>query len=248
MNHNNEALGQQPKVAVTCRQVTKSYINGDTVTPALRGVDLAVCEGELMMLVGPSGCGKTTLISVIAGILDQDGGECSVFEHNLHQMNDNERTSYRGGNIGFVFQSFNLIPTLTALENAAIPLLINGIPRKQALATTERLLIRVGLADKLDSLPAELSGGQAQRVAISRALVHNPKLVVCDEPTSALDEETGHKVLELFRSMAIADGRALIVVTHDSRIFNFADRVARMNDGRIIEIFASNPTSPTHRN
>lgn len=219
--------------AVRCRAVTKNYVIGDTVTRALRGVDLDVQAGELLMLVGPSGCGKTTLISVIAGILNQDEGECTVFGHDLHHMTDRERTVYRGRNIGFVFQAYNLIPTLTARENVAVPLLIGGTPRLEALKQAGDFLDFVGLNDKIESLPTQLSGGQQQRVAVARSLVHQPKLIVCDEPTSALDQDTGHKIMGLFRSVARANDRALIVVTHDSRIYSFADRIAQMNDGRI---------------
>lgn len=222
-----------PNAAVRCRAVTKNYAVGDTVTRALRGVDLDVEAGELLMLVGPSGCGKTTLISVIAGILNQDEGECTVFGHDLHHMSDKERTIYRGRNIGFVFQAYNLIPTLTARENVAVPLLIGGTPRAEALKQAGDFLDFVGLSDKIESLPTQLSGGQQQRVAVARSLVHQPKLIVCDEPTSALDQDTGHKIMGLFRSVARANDRALIVVTHDSRIYSFADRIAQMNDGRI---------------
>src|SRR5262249_54280997 len=156
-------------------------------------VDLDVRTGELLMLVGPSGCGKTTLISVIAGILDQDEGECLVFERNLQGMGQNEKTQYRGRNIGFVFQAYNLLPALTAAENVAVPIRTNGMSGQEAVPKAQDMLVRVGLEERLQALPTQLSGGQQQRVAIARALVHDPKLVVCDEPTSALDHETGQK-------------------------------------------------------
>jgi putative ABC transport system ATP-binding protein len=226
----------QTAIAVHCRRVTKNYITGPTKVMALRGVDLEVRLGELLMLVGPSGCGKTTLISVVAGILDQDEGECLVFQENLRAMRQNSKTRFRGENVGFVFQAFNLLPTLTALENVSIPLLLLGLKRAEALSRALEILTRVGLSDRAQALPAQLSGGQAQRVAIARALAHRPRLIVCDEPTSALDADTGHKVLELFREIALGDDRALIIVTHDNRIFNFADRIARMEDGRIISV------------
>ena len=222
--------------AVLCRAVTKSYVSGPTKVMALRGVDLEVRLGELLMLVGPSGCGKTTLISVVAGILDHDEGECRVFQEDLRAMGRNPKTLFRGKNVGFVFQAFNLLPTLTALENVSIPLLLLGLKKAEAQSRALEMLTRVGLADRLQSLPAQLSGGQAQRVAIARALVHRPRLIVCDEPTSALDAGTGQKVLEVFRETALAEDRALIIVTHDNRIFNFADRIARMEDGRIISV------------
>jgi putative ABC transport system ATP-binding protein len=228
------------KTAVVCRGLTKTYGNDPAnQVVALRGVDLDVNTGELLMLVGPSGCGKTTLISVVAGILDQNAGECRVFGHDFKHMSVNEKTKYRGKTIGFVFQAFNLLPSLTAAENAAVPLLINGMKRKEAVDRAAAMLNRVGLGNRTKSLPSQLSGGQQQRVAIARALVHNPKLIVCDEPTSALDAETGHKVMDLLKELALGDGKALVIVTHDARIFSFADRIARMNDGAIERVVTS---------
>jgi len=231
-------------VAVELSGVTKTYGSGDSKVTALRGVDLTVQPDELLMLVGPSGCGKTTLISIVAGILDQDAGSCHVFGQDMLAMRDRDRVRYRGDHIGFVFQAFNLLPTLTAAENVAIPLLIKGISRRDAVKRAAEMLEKVGLSGRAQSLPSQLSGGQQQRIAIARSLVHNPKLIVCDEPTSALDHETGAKVLELFREVAMGDGRSLIIVTHDSRIFSFADRIAKMDDGRIVEI--SKPRTETH--
>jgi putative ABC transport system ATP-binding protein len=222
--------------AVVCRGVTKYYGTGPDRVAALRGVDFEVNTGELLMLVGPSGCGKTTLISVIAGILDHDDGECHVFGNDLKHMPQRERTTYRGRSIGFVFQAFNLLPALTAAENVSVPLLILGVPRKQALERAKAVLVSVGLGDKLRSLPSQLSGGQQQRVAIARAMVHEPKLIVCDEPTSALDQDTGHRVMEILRNIALSPERALVIVTHDSRTFSFADRIAKMNDGLIEKV------------
>jgi putative ABC transport system ATP-binding protein len=224
------------ELAVDLAGVTKTYGTGDSRVTALRGVDLEVAPDELLMLVGPSGCGKTTLISIVAGILNQDGGSCHVFNRDLQAMSDRERVRFRGDNIGFVFQAFNLLPTLTAAENVAIPLLIKGLPRREAVGRAMEMLQKVGIGDRGKSLPSELSGGQQQRVAIARSMVHSPKLIVCDEPTSALDHQTGHKVMELFRDVAMGEGRALIIVTHDQRIFEFADRIAKMDDGRIVEV------------
>lgn len=223
-------------IAVFCKNVTKSYVTGPTKVMALRGVDLEVRQGELLMLVGPSGCGKTTLISVVAGILDHDEGECLVFQRDLRGMGQTKKTRYRGQNVGFVFQAYNLLPTLTALENVSVPLLILGVARKEAHERAKGILEQVGLADRMFASPAQLSGGQQQRVAIARALIHGPKLIVCDEPTSALDAETGHRVMEVLRDSALSSERALIIVTHDNRIFNFADRIARMEDGRIVSV------------
>lgn len=226
-------------IAVRCEGVTKTYGSGSTEVHALRGIDLEVRKGELMMLVGPSGSGKTTLISIIAGVLDRDGGECEVFGSDFNEMNSRERALYRSQNVGFVFQLFNLIPALTAAENAAAPLMIRGLKRREALDRACEVLDRVGLGDRTRSLPSELSGGQLQRVVIARAIVHNPRLIVCDEPTSALDHETGHKVMELLHNVAIGIDRVLIVVTHDARIFEFASRIASMDDGHIMQVVNS---------
>ena len=226
-------------LAVRCDDIVKTYGTGSSQVVALRGVDLDVKAGELLMLVGPSGCGKTTLISVIAGILDPDSGECHVFGQDLPRMGNSEKTRYRGQTIGFVFQAFNLLPTLTAAENASVPLLINGMKRREAVDRAKNMLSRVGLGDRTNAMPSQLSGGQQQRVAIARALVHGPRLIVCDEPTSALDEKTGHTVMELMREIALGEDRSLIGVTHDARIFSFADRIAKMNDGRVEKVVRS---------
>ena len=232
------------ELAVICRGVAKSYGTAGEVVHALRDVDLDVRTGELLMLVGPSGCGKTTLISIIAGILDQDRGDVRVFGADVKAMRQREKAKFRGRTVGFVFQQYNLLPALTAAENAAVPLLVMGTPRKEAVQRAEAMLEKVGLAERTRSLPAQLSGGQQQRIAIARALVHEPKLIVCDEPTSALDQDTGRRVMELLREVAVAPGRALVIVTHDSRTFHFADRIARMNDGAIVGVDA--PSSVTH--
>ena len=225
--------------AVECRGIEKVFGMGTNEVRALRGIDLDVREGELLMLVGPSGCGKTTLISVITGVLDASRGECQVFGETMQRMTSAECTRYRGNNIGFVFQQFNLVPSLTLRENVAIPLLINGMKYDAAMPMAEKALARVGLGERVMDRPTQLSGGQQQRVAIARAIVHSPKLVVCDEPTSALDHVTGQRVMELLREVAAGDGRALIVVTHDSRIFQFADRIAQMDDGMIVNVYGS---------
>jgi len=226
----------EEEIVVRCNGLTKSYVNSGNVTVALRGIDLEVRRGELLMLVGPSGCGKTTLISILACVLDHDGGFCEVLGLDIKKFNDKERSRFRGRSVGFVFQAFNLLPSLNAAENIAVPLIIQGKNIAEAVQHSDSLLEQVGMPEKAKAYPRELSGGQQQRVAIARALVHKPALVVCDEPTSALDAQTGHKVMELFRELVRESGKTLIVVTHDNRIFEFADRIAYMEDGRIIKV------------
>ncbi len=223
-------------LAVRCQNLTKTYDTGGQIVTALNGINLDIPMGELMMLVGPSGCGKTTLISVIAGILDQDSGLCELFGENIQQFSSKEKLHFRARNIGFVFQTFNLLPALNAAENVAIPLIINGMNRHLAKRKAIDLLTQVGLGERWTSLPSQLSGGQQQRVAIARALIHNPRLIVCDEPTSALDHETGLNVMHLLKSVALQKDRSLVIVTHDARIFEFADQVAEMDDGHIINV------------
>jgi putative ABC transport system ATP-binding protein len=224
--------------AVRCLGVTKTYGSGPARVAALRGIDLEVKRGELLMLAGPSGCGKTTLISIISGILDEDEGRCEVLGQELASLGDAQKVHFRGRRIGFVFQMFNLLPALTAIENVAVPLLIGGVVRKAAMERARASLETVGLASRAEAVPGEMSGGQQQRVAIARALIHDPELIVCDEPTSSLDHESGHAMMSLLRRVAGSDDRTLIVVTHDPRILEFADRVAHMDDGRIIDIGA----------
>ena len=221
--------------AVSARRVTKEFGSGDNRVSVLRGVDFDVPFGEMTLLVGPSGCGKTTLLSVIAGLLDPTGGQISVLGQNVGQLSNSESIRFHRKNLGFVFQQYNLLPALTAAENAAVPLLAAGVPRKRAVDRASELLAELGLKDRLRTLPSQLSGGQQQRVALARALVHKPRLIVCDEPTSALDHETGHAVMDLLTKVAVRDDRAVIVVTHDSRVFQFADRIAHMDDGRIVK-------------
>ena len=229
-------LPQRAGPAIVCREVTKEFGQGDTRVRALRGIDLELLCGEMTLLVGPSGCGKTTLISIIAGLLEPSAGEVVVLGTNLGKLSGGRKVSFRGTHIGFVFQQYNLLPALTAAENAAVPLLILGVPRREAVARARAMLGAVGLADKADKLPAHLSGGQQQRVAIARALIHQPRLLVCDEPTAALDAQAGQTVMELLRRVAVQPDRGVIVVTHDSRVYRFGDRIVSMSDGQIEEI------------
>lgn len=224
------------KFAVYCDTIVKYFGEGESRVKALRGADLNVRAGELLLLAGPSGCGKTTLISIISGILNLDEGRCLVFDQDISQMSEEALMQFRAKTVGFVFQQFNLIPTLTVAENVAIPLMINGMERKRATIEAGEILEKVGLFDKRNTRPLQLSGGQQQRVAIARAIIHSPKLVVCDEPTSALDSVNGQNVMNLLKSLVSGTDKAMIVVTHDSRVFKFADRIAEMEDGHILGI------------
>jgi putative ABC transport system ATP-binding protein len=230
------AIEPAEQIAVRIQGVTKHFGSGEQRVTALRGVDWEVYPGQMSLLVGPSGCGKTTLLSAIAGILDCDEGSIEIFGEAVTSMRDSEKTRFRARQIGFVFQQYNLLPALTSAENAAIPLVIAGWSRNRAVQRAREVLAALGMGKKTESLPTQLSGGQQQRVAIARALVHEPSLIVCDEPTAALDHETGHTVMELLRQAAVRPGRAVIVVTHDSRVFEFGDRIAHMDDGRIIRV------------
>lgn len=230
---NNSTSTMETAPAVRLRGVDKSFRNGDQVALVLKQVEFEARAGEMMFIVGPSGCGKTTLLSVLCGTLAIDAGEVTTLGHALHELSPARITQFRARNVGFVFQQFNLLPMLTAAENVAVPLRIQGYSAGEALPRAEELLTRVGIPEKANERPSLLSGGQQQRVAIARALVHEPSLTVCDEPTSALDSVTGHQVMELLRDTTRGGGRTIIVVTHDSRIYRYADRVAEMEDGRI---------------
>ena len=221
--------------AVQCRDLQKDFGENATRVQVLRGVKFDAFQGQLTFLVGPSGCGKTTLISVIAGLLDSSGGEVELFAQNVNRLSANERILFRRKNLGFVYQQYNLLPALTAAENAAVPLLAAGVRRREAVDKSKALLVRLGMEDRLDTLPAKLSGGQQQRVALARALVHEPRLILCDEPTAALDHATGESVMELLAGNAVHPNRAVIVVTHDTRVFHYADAIAHMDDGRIVK-------------
>jgi putative ABC transport system ATP-binding protein len=220
--------------AVSCRGLIKSYGAGEARVAALRGVDLDVAPGEVLMLMGPSGCGKTTLLSIIASLLDADAGTCAIAGTDTGGMDRKVRAGLRAAKLGFVFQAFNLLPALTARENVSVPLLLAGTARHDAEAAADEALTAVGLGDRLDHFPRQLSGGQQQRVAVARAIVHKPAVLLCDEPTSALDHDAGQQVMGVLTTRVRSLGAALLVVTHDPRIAPFADRIVRMEDGRIV--------------
>ena len=231
------------ELAVSCRGVHKHFGEGETRVEALRGVEFTARFGELSFLVGPSGCGKTTLISVIAGLLDRSGGELSVLGIEVDALPAAERIAFRRKNVGFLFQQYNLLPAFTAAENVAVPLLIAGMQRKEALDRARAFLGQLGLAHRTEAFPSKLSGGQQQRVALARALVHEPRLVICDEPTAALDHESGEAVMNLLAANAVHPDRAVIVVTHDTRVFHYAESIAHMDDGTIVKVTRKEATA-----
>jgi putative ABC transport system ATP-binding protein len=227
--------------AIAMRNVTKVFGTGESKTVALDNISIDLPYGEMVLLVGPSGCGKTTMISMAAGLLEPTSGEVEVLGRSLTKMWGGAKVRFRGQNIGFVFQQYNLLPALNAVENACVPLLIAGWNRRRAIEKAGEILTKVGLGGRQKSFPNQLSGGQQQRVAIARALVHDPKLLVCDEPTAALDAASGRTVMELIKSVAVQSDRAVVVVTHDSRVYDFGDRIVSMNDGRITNVDRAEP-------
>lgn len=222
--------------AVVCRQVVKEFGSGDAKVQALRGVDVDIRYGEMTLLVGPSGCGKTTLICVMAGLLDATSGEVEILGQNRRNLRGSQLVRFRAENIGFVFQQYNLLPSLTAVENAAVPLIIRGVRRAEAIARARLMMGEVGLSDRCNALPSQLSGGQQQRVAIARALVNEPRLLVCDEPTAALDAHSGRIIMDLIKRVTVKEDRAVIVVTHDNRVFDLGDRIVSMSDGLVDKV------------
>lgn len=231
-------------MAVRCSKVTKEFRAGQNLIRVLQGIDLEIPYGQQTFIVGPSGCGKTTLISVIAGLLAATEGEIEVLGKSIKSMSGGQLVDFRAKNLGFIFQQFNLLPALSAVENAAVPLLVLGSTRRKALQAATELLDRLGMAEHRKKYPRQLSGGQQQRVAIARSLVHNPRILICDEPTASLDAESGHAVMEMLKELASTPDRAVIVVTHDNRIYSFADRIALMSDGRIKNIETKELVSP----
>ncbi len=221
-------------VVIETKGITKDFYAGDTPIRVLFGIDVTINSGQLTMLVGPSGCGKTTLISILAGILSPTEGEIIIGNTNLTQMHDTDKTVFRRNYFGFVFQQYNLLPTLTVSENIAIPLIASGVPFDEAVDKARDLLKKIDMGAHTEKLPKQLSGGQQQRIAFARALVHDPKVIICDEPTAALDAHTGQKVMEILKQTAVKPDCAVLVVTHDNRIFHFADRMIYMSDGKVV--------------
>ena len=221
----------QPAIAV--RQLMKTYSEGEARVTALRGVDLDVHAGEIVMLMGPSGSGKTTLLSIMGAILTATSGSVQVSGREVVGLNQKQLPAIRLEHIGFVFQGFNLFPTLTAGENVELMLDLKGIRGAQAKNRAQELLEQVGLGEKYKSFPNDLSGGQKQRVAIARALAGDPQIILADEPTAALDSQTGRIVMQMMKDLAHKRDRAVVIVTHDPRVAEFADRTVHIEDGLV---------------
>lgn len=219
--------------AVTVTNISKDFPIDKGTVRVLDDINAEIKQGALTMLVGPSGCGKTTLISIISGILSASSGDVTIMDTCLTRISDSQKVRFRRQHIGFIFQQYNLLPALTAAENAAMPLAAAGVPEHIFLPKARKILGDIGMADHTEKYPRQLSGGQQQRVAIARALIHNPTLIICDEPTAALDAKTGQQVMQILRDIANDPNRAVLIVTHDNRIYHFADRILDMSDGRI---------------
>lgn len=222
-----------PRAAIRADGLTKWFGEGDARTCAVKEVSFEACWGEMLYIVGPSGSGKTTLLSMISGILRPNSGSVTIEGRDLWSLSDDDIADFRLNTIGFVFQDYHLFPRLTTAENVAIPLILQKRSWNEALRAAARYLEVVGLGDKAKLPPSKLSGGEQQRVAIARAIVHEPEILVFDEPTASLDGETGRKIVSFVKTQILTAERCIVIVTHDSRIFEYSDRIMGMEDGRM---------------
>ncbi|HEX9131193.1 MAG TPA: ABC transporter ATP-binding protein [Ktedonobacteraceae bacterium] len=227
-------MQDQPQPIIEAQKVRKIYHSGQLRVEALRHIDMEVAMGEMVAIMGPSGCGKTTLLNCLAGLDTIDEGDVFIQGDNLRDLTDNQRTAYRARHMGFVFQDFNLLPMLSAVENVELPMLVSRVPSRKARSRALELLDRVGLADRARHRPAELSGGQRQRVTIARALTNNPAIVWADEPTGNLDSESANDVMDLLCRFNRESGQTLVLVTHALEVGQRANRIIRMQDGNIV--------------
>src|SRR6266567_4548662 len=219
---------------IEAQEVHKMYRSGQLRVEALRKIDMVVAKGEMVAIMGPSGCGKTTLLNCLAGLDTIDEGNVFIQGDNLRDLTDNQRTTYRARHMGFVFQDFNLLPMLSAVENVELPMLVSKVSTKKARSRALEFLDRVGLADRARHRPAELSGGQRQRVTIARALTNDPAIVWADEPTGNLDSETATEIMDLLYRLNRENGQTFMIVTHDQEVGQMANRVISMRDGHIV--------------
>ena len=219
--------------ALACSELWKLYDLGDEPVEAVRGVNLSIKSGEMVAIMGPSGCGKTTLLNILCGIDDPSAGIVTVSGKLLYGISDDERTGLRAKHMGFIFQQFNLLPVLTALENVELPLLVGKVDAAKARIKARKALDSVGLGDRYDHRPAELSGGQQQRVAVARALANDPAIVLADEPTGNLDRKTGREIIELLRQLNTEKQVTIISATHDLKMLDVSDRILWVQDGLV---------------
>ncbi len=222
------------KKQLELRNVCKNYEMGDSVIHAVDGANLEVKEGDFIAIVGPSGSGKSTMMNLVGALDLATRGDIFLDNVNIEHLEESELAQIRGKKIGFIFQTFNLIPTQTALENVALPMMFQGIEKQERIERAKELLKKVGLGDRMEHLPGELSGGQRQRVAIARALANNPKIILADEPTGNLDTKTGEEIVKIFEELN-KQGKTVIVVTHDDELAKKARKIVRLRDGRIVE-------------
>jgi putative ABC transport system ATP-binding protein len=227
-------MQEQPQPIIEAQKIRKIYHSGQLRVEALHNIDMEVAKGEMVAIMGPSGCGKTTLLNCLAGLDTIDEGDVFIQGDNLRDLTDNQRTAYRARHMGFVFQDFNLLPMLSAVENVELPMLVSRVPGRKARSRALELLDRVGLADRARHRPAELSGGQRQRVTIARALTNNPAIVWADEPTGNLDSESANDVMDLLCRFNSEYGQTLVLVTHALEVGQRANRIIRMQDGNIV--------------
>jgi ABC-type lipoprotein export system ATPase subunit len=231
--NNHMTAVQAQTMIIQAKNVKKIYRNGHLRVEALSGINMAIAPGEMVAIMGQSGCGKTTLLNCLSGLDSIDEGDIFIRGDNLRDLSDNERTSYRARHMGFVFQEFNLLPVLTAVENVELPMLVSKVPSRKARKL--EVLDLVGLTDRAGHRPAELSGGQRQRVTIARALTNNPAIVWADEPTGNLDSETAREIMDLLATLNKENGQTFVIVTHAIEVGNQADRIITMRDGHIVE-------------
>jgi len=219
---------------IKLRKVDKDYVMGDEIIKAVDGVDITINKGDFVAIVGPSGSGKSTTMNLVGALDLATSGDIFLDNINIEHLEESELAQIRGRKIGFVFQTFNLIPTLTALENVMLPMMFQNIPLEEREARAEKLLTEIGLGERLDHLPGQLSGGERQRVAISRALANNPEVILADEPTGNLDSKRGHEVAQMFVKLS-KEGKTIILVTHDPEVAKYADKIYQLKDGRIVK-------------